>query len=303
MIIGIDHGYGMMKTANTMFKTGLTEYEKEPYTMQNVVKFNGKYYVCGSGRQTLILDKTLDDSYYILTLAAIAKELCIRGAGTKANVTLAIGLPLTSFGRYKDKFIKYLKRSTLQPVRFEFEGIAYKVTIDDVKAYPQGYSAIADYIDKLKKEPSVIICDIGSWTVDVMRIDEGTPNAETCRSLELGIIRMIDKTLEEVRRNTGLSITAPQVEQILKNQQCSIDEKAKSIIINQGKAYVNKIFRTLTESGLDVAAVPIIFIGGGALFIKQNIGNNRVCSMSVVEDIKANAIGYEKIARTLGAKQ
>lgn len=303
MIIGIDHGYGMMKTANNMFTTGLTEYEKEPYTMQDVVKFNGKYYVCGSGRQTLIRDKTSDDSYYILTLAAIAKELCIRGVGTKANVTLAVGLPLTSFGRDKDKFIKYLKRTMLQPVRFEFEGITYKVTIDDVKAYPQGYSAIADYIDKLKKEPSVIICDIGSWTVDVMRIDEGTPNAETCRSLELGIIRMIDKTLEEVRRNTGLSITAPQVEQILKNQQCSIDEKAKSIIINQGKAYVNKIFRTLTESGLDVAAVPIIFIGGGALFIKQNIGNNRVCSMSVVEDIRANAIGYEKIARTLGAKQ
>ena len=152
MIIGIDHGYGMMKTANTMFTTGLTEYEKEPYTMQNVVKFNGKYYVCGSGRQTLIRDKTSDDSYYILTLAAIAKEMCIRGVGTKANITLAVGLPLTSFGRDKDKFIKYLKRTMLQPVRFEFEGVAYKVTIDDVKAYPQGYSAIADYIDKLKKQ-------------------------------------------------------------------------------------------------------------------------------------------------------
>ena len=66
---------------------------------------------------------------------------------------------------------------------------------------------------------------------------------------------------------------------------------------------MNKIFRTLTESGFDVAAVPIIFVGGGALFIKQNIGNNRVCAMSVVEDIKANAIGYEKITRALGAKQ
>ena len=303
MIIGIDHGYGMMKTANTIFTTGLTEYEKEPYTMQNVVKFNGKYYICGSGRQTLIRDKTSDDSYYILTLAAIAKEMQFRNAGTKANVTLTVGLPLTSFGRDKDKFIKYLKRTMFQPVRFEFEGLEFKVTIDDVKVYPQGYSAIADYFDKLKKEPSVIICDIGSWTVDVMRIDNGVPNAETGRSLELGIIRMIDKTLEEVRRSTGLSITAAQVEQILKNQPCSMDEKAKSIIITQGKDYVNKIFRTLTESGFDVAAVPIIFVGGGALFIKQNIGNNRVCAMSVVEDIKANAIGYEKITRALGASQ
>ena len=303
MIIGIDHGYGMMKTANTVFTTGLTEYEKEPYTMQNVVNFNGKYYVCGSGRQTLIRDKTSDDSYYILTLAAIAKEMLYRNARTKANVILAAGLPLTSFGRDKDKFIKYLKRTTFQPVRFEFEGKEYKITIDDVRVYPQGYSAIVDYIDKLKKEPSVIICDIGSWTVDVMRIDNGVPNAETCRSLELGIIRMIDKTLEEVRRSTDLSITAAQVEQILKNQSCSMDERAKSIIITQGKDYVNRIFRTLTESGFDVAAVPIVFVGGGALFIKQNIGNNRVCAMSIVEDIKANAIGYERITRALGASQ
>lgn len=43
MIIGIDHGYSVMKTANTMFTTGLTEHEKEPYTVQNVVKLNGKY--------------------------------------------------------------------------------------------------------------------------------------------------------------------------------------------------------------------------------------------------------------------
>lgn len=62
--------------------------------------------------------------------------MCIRDVGTKANVTLAVGLPLTSFVRDKDKFIKYLKRTMLQPVRFEFEGVAYKVTTDDVKAYP-----------------------------------------------------------------------------------------------------------------------------------------------------------------------
>ena len=144
MILGIDHGYGMMKTANTMFTTGLTEYEKEPYTSQNVVQLNGKYYVCGSGRQSLIKDKTSDDSYYILTLAAIAKELQLRKMGTKANITLAAGLPLTSFGRDKDKFIKYLKRNTHYPVLFKFEGQDYKISIDDVCVYPQGYSAIAD---------------------------------------------------------------------------------------------------------------------------------------------------------------
>ena len=29
-IIGVDHGYGNMKTANCCFQTGVTVYEKEP---------------------------------------------------------------------------------------------------------------------------------------------------------------------------------------------------------------------------------------------------------------------------------
>ncbi len=301
MIIGVDHGYGCIKTLNHIFTTGITEYEKEPYTMQNVIKYNGKYYVCGSGRQSLVRDKTQNDSYYILTLAAIAKEMTSRNAGTKANIILAAGLPLTSFGRDKDKFTKYLKRSSFQPVKFEFEEQEFKITITDVMMYPQGYLAVIDYLEKLKSEPSVIVCDVGSWTVDVMRLDNGRPNAATCRSLELGIIRMIDEILEQIRRSTGLSVTAAQVEQVLKNQPCSLNEKVNEIIIEQGKAYVNKLFHTLLESGFDAAAVPIIFLGGGASLVKQSIGKNRISKVSFIEDIRANAIGYERItSRKLG---
>ncbi len=297
MIIGIDHGYGVIKTAHFSFTTGISEYEKEPYTSKNVVKYQDKYYICGSGRQSLIRDKTADDSYYILTLVAIAKELDYRNAGTKVNISIAAGLPLTGFGRDKEKFTKYLKRSCFQPVRFEFEESTYKIVIDNVYIYPQGYSAIIDYIGKLKNEPSVIVCDIGSWTIDVMRLDQGVPNADTCRSLEHGIIRMIDNTLEQVRRSTGLSVTSAQIEQILKGQPCSMDEKAKTIISEQGRLYADKLFRILNESGFDVAAIPIIFLGGGAQLIKNNMTNVKFAAMSIIDDVKVNAIGYEKIAK------
>ena len=35
-IIGIDHGYGNMKTANTCFPTGLIDYDQEPTFKQNL---------------------------------------------------------------------------------------------------------------------------------------------------------------------------------------------------------------------------------------------------------------------------
>ena len=57
--------------------------------------------------------------------------------------------------------------------------------------------------------------DIGGWTVDLMRIDNARPVAETAHSLEFGMIRCIDAVREQVRRETGLSLTDAQIEQML----------------------------------------------------------------------------------------
>ena len=138
IIVGVDHGYAAMKSAHFSFPTGLVEYEHEPYTQQDVLEYSGKFYVVGSGRQPLQKDKTAMEDYYLLTLAAIAKELAYREASTVATVHLAAGLPLTSFGRDKKKFRAYLLREG-QPVSFRYEGIAYTITITDVSLFPQGY--------------------------------------------------------------------------------------------------------------------------------------------------------------------
>ena len=87
--IGVDHGYAAMKTAHCSFPSGLAEYEHEPYTQKNVLCYDGKYYVVGSGRQPLQKDKTADENYYLLTLAAIAKEIAYRNAPTTTPVILA----------------------------------------------------------------------------------------------------------------------------------------------------------------------------------------------------------------------
>jgi plasmid segregation protein ParM len=297
MIIGIDHGYGCVKGVNSIFTTGVTEYEKEPYTTENVIRYEDKYYVCGSGRQTLIRDKTQNDNYYILTLCAIAKELRYRNAGNKANVVIAAGLPLTSYGRDKGNFIKYLKRHIMQPVKFDFENEPFKVFIDDVVVFPQGCAAVIGNMGDLAAEPSVIVCDIGSWTVDTFRMDNGTPNADTCRSLEMGIIRMMDRILEDVRSHTGLSITAAQIERVMKALPCTIDEKAKEIIERQGKIYIDRLLRTLIESGFDITAIPTIYMGGGAALVERNADPTQYAKMVFVRDIKANAIAYERLAK------
>ena len=175
IIIGIDHGYYAIKTAHCSFPAGLTSYgEHEPYTRQGLLEFGGCFFVCGSGRQPIQRDKTVNDNYYLLTLAAIAKEIRQRGLPPECSVRIAAGLPLTSFGRDKPKFKDYLLRSN-QPVNYKFEGAEYSITIEEVAIFPQGYAALMTETGLLQDEPSMLLMDLGGWTVDLMRIDNAIP--------------------------------------------------------------------------------------------------------------------------------
>lgn len=267
LVIGVDHGYAAMKTAHFSFPSGIVAYDHEPYTRKNVLQYDGKYYVVGSGRQPLQKDKTVSNDYYLLTLATIAKELAYRQADGHSSVHLAAGLPLTSFGRDKKKFRNYLLRDGTTVV-FRYEGCEYSVTITDVSLFPQGYAA-ALLQSGLLDEPSIILADIGSWTVDLMRLDNRIPNAETCRSLELGMIRCLDEIGEHVRRTLGLSLTTARMESVLRGESSSIDDNAQVIVQEKAETYVRALLSAIMECGLDFRAMPIIFLGGGASLMKR----------------------------------
>ena len=298
IVIGVDHGYAAMKTVHFSFPTGLVEYEHEPYTQKDVLECGGRYYVVGSGRQPLQRDKTQTEDYYLLTLAAIAKELEHRGAEHTASIHLAAGLPLTSFGRDKKSFRSYLYRDG-SAIPFRYEGQDYTITIQEVSLFPQGYAAVLTQTELLD-EPSVIVADIGGWTVDLMRLDNRLPNAATCRSLEWGMIRCIDEISEQVRRVLGLSLTTAQIECVLRGDASSLPDEAKGIIHAQADLYVQNLLSTITECGLDTRAMPTIFIGGGAALMKRRVSaTNGLCRPVILDDVSLNAKGYERLVRQM----
>ena len=141
IIIGIDHGYYAIKTAHCSFPAADKLRRTRTLHPPRLLEFGGCFFVCGSGRQPIQRDKTVNDNYYLLTLAAIAKEIRQRGLPPECSVRIAAGLPLTSFGRDKPKFRDYLLRSN-QPVNYKFEGVEYSITIEEVAVFPQGYAAL-----------------------------------------------------------------------------------------------------------------------------------------------------------------
>ena len=78
-VIGIDHGWSMMKTISQVFVTGVKEITTTPALFGDVLEYEGKFYKVGTVRQEVKDTKVEDDSFYLLTLATVAKELKRRG--------------------------------------------------------------------------------------------------------------------------------------------------------------------------------------------------------------------------------
>ena len=62
-IIGIDHGYGNMKTTNFCFPTGITAYDHEPLFTADMLIYNGRYYLIGEGHKEFIAEKGYDKNF------------------------------------------------------------------------------------------------------------------------------------------------------------------------------------------------------------------------------------------------
>lgn len=293
-IIGVDNGYGLIKTANTDFTTSLTHYSAEPPLKKRVICYEGEYYVAGGGKRLKAKpDKTVDQDHYILTLVAIAEELKHRGL-TEAEVVLSAGLPLMRFGQQKESFKKYLLKN--RNIRFQYEGRDYHIILNDVILSPQGYSAV---IGDLKNLPNnTVLVDIGSRTVDVLSIIDKTPDLSEggCFSLNNGVIQCMLDTNEEIRRVFGSDIPEKQIMDVMQGKDSGLPDKYLNIVKEEIRKYAKEIVFQLQESGFNLEVMNFILMGGGASVFK-NYGEGLFENVKIITDIHANAKGYETIAR------
>ena len=289
-IIGIDHGWSNMKTATQVFTTGVKEITTEPAFFDNVVEFDGVYYKVGGKRLEVRDCKVENNSFYILTLAALAKELYRRGK-KEADVLVSAGLPLTRFGAEKQEFINYLSRN--KEVTFHFEKKRYKARIARVSVFPQCYAAVSDRIAALPER--VVVVDIGSWTVDIMPIMDGRPQEQECVTSPQGLIRCMREINEECVRQLGQELEESVIQQVMAGKG-SLPENYMSIVQGHLDGFVEKIYHIIKEHGYNLDVTPIVFVGGGSVVMKQ-FGTQKGRNIQYIEDIRANAKGYEQLAK------
>ncbi len=289
-IIGIDHGYGNIKTAHFCFKSGVTFYDKEPTFKNNMLIYKNKYYIIGEEHKEFISDKMTDGDYYILTLAAIAKELNIRRM-TAANVHIAAGLPLTWVSEQKDSFKAYLLQN--ENADFTFNDVNYHVNFVGADIFPQGFSAVAD---RLRDFAGInMLADIGNGTMNVMYINERKPLQAKCFTEKYGTNQCMLAVRENLMRLYGVSVDESVIDRVIRTGTADISERYLTAIINTATEYVKGIFRILREHEYDEELMRLYIVGGGGCMVK-NFGEYNSERVIINSDICATAKGYEMLA-------
>lgn len=289
-VIGIDHGWSMMKTASQVFVTGIKEITTTPALFGDTLEYRGRYYKVGTNRQEVKETKIEDDSFYLLTLAAVAKELKRRGL-TDARVFLSVGLPLTRFGKERNGFVKYLTAD--KDVRFSYESVAYHITIEDVAVFPQCYAAVVDKLPGFAKK--TLIVDVGSWTIDMMPVINRQPDEANCITLPRGLITCMRSINEQCVRQLNGEVDESEIQNIMRYVRSDIDAEYYEIIRSEIEDFVEKVWNSIREYGYNLKTTPIVFVGGGAVVMK-NFSKYGGRNISYILDVKANARGYEQLA-------
>ncbi|MDY4028790.1 MAG: ParM/StbA family protein [Butyrivibrio crossotus] len=290
-IIAIDHGWSHIKTRSTVFVSGVEE-NVSPTFFDNVLEYNGKFYNIGGKRIEVKNTKVDNNDFYLLTLAAIAKELKNRNL-TDANVYLAVGLPLTRFGEEKQAFIDYLKKD--KEVTFKYAEKEYHITIEKVSVFPQCYAAVADMIPTFARKAVVI--DIGSWTVDIMPVVNKQPDDQRCSSLPKGIITCMREMNRACVRRFNYELDESDIEHYIRYHQIDgIPKDVVALMDNFLAKYAEMIIRSLKEMEINIQTTPIYFVGGGAVVMK-NYGGLNMQNVYYKQDVKSNAKGFEILAK------
>ena len=294
MIIAVDHGNYSVKTVNCEpIKAGLLESEIRPFG-DNVLKYKHKYYQLSEQRIPYRRDKTEDDRYFVLTLFAIAQEIDAAKAHFSGvmPIQLAVGLPPAHFGTQSRAFTQYFKdRGT---VNFSYHGRQYAISITDVACYPQSYAAAMTMYCDMVKVPRALILDIGGYTVDYLQIRNGTGDMTVCDSLENGIITLYNKIISRARSEHDILLSEGEIDMILTGNHTDFPAQIVELTEHMAQEFISDLLSGLRERQLELKSGMTVFVGGGSILLSSQIRKSgKVANPVFVENIRANARGYE----------
>ena len=286
VIIGIDHGYGNIKTEHCVFPSGVEQTEAA-ISGEHLLEYGGQKYIIGESHMTYQGDKTGDTGFYILTLAAIAEELMYLGYEPKANVIIAAGLPLAWTVAQRKGFREYLKQN--EEPEFVYKGIYYHLHIEKVKIFAQG---LAESCMLESTDGDSMIVDIGNGTMNIVRFVDGSPLEKSIATEKYGVGTCIRNIREELSRLKGCDIEERIIDRLIREGCKDQTDEIAMVTDRMAREYATEIIKKLEDHGYVDGYVRLNVFGGGGCLLKNYSSMGDKSCMIFNDDICANAKSY-----------
>lgn len=298
MLISVDHGNKQIKTSCHTFTSGLYESSSRPAFGDDILYYKGKYYALSEERIPYMRDKTSNEQFFILTLYGIAKEIDTAGKyeDDLIEVKLNVGLPPSHYSGLYEKYESYFRKPDI--IDFEYRNRPYSIYISEVNAYPQAYAAAMTVFSLIRDQPKTLVLDIGGFTADYLMLKHGQPDLSVCDSLENGVIILYNSIRSKVNADFDILLDESDIDSILMHEAHGFPSDIVAMVNRMAENFVDQLFGRLRERMIDLRVGKTIFIGGGSILLRQYIESSRkLAGAIIIEDIAANAKGYEILYR------
>lgn len=273
------------------FLSTIKEKTHELETAKYVVEYNNRTYLIGNDDGYTSIEQTRDKDviFHICLYTAIAATM---SSTMDNNVRVVTGLPTQFFAEQKSTLIKALEN---RRILMKLNGETRNFTITKVIVFPQ--SAGLFLYDKSLVEKDTLVVDIGGGTLDIAYMRNG--QFKEGRTYPLGVNYTYDVLLQELSKYGVNYSNRMKAEQIIadkaifvEGREVDVQKDIDKVLSIRSKEIINAIKQAFPEQS---KYSRFVFIGGGALLLKNYLSDYRVLDDAQMINVKTyDIVGKSK---------
>ena len=300
-IIAIDNGKMNLKAKQGELELCyLNKYSKKLTDDENLlgkdtynVTYKGNNFTIGAnGKSSDRNEGKASDVHMVQALTAVTRFI---EPDCKEDIYLMYGESVDMYFNNKHKI--EIKTKLEGKHTIYVNGVAYNFNIEYVQVLPEGIGHILQDLEKYSGVQYVV--DIGGGTINFLKVVNGRPEPDSCRSFLLGVNNIISEVQTELKRTGYGTYDEDLIRQYLTTRECpnvSVLKKMDELVMEQ----LEKLDDTLSVRDINIHNIlkvqPVMFIGGGSKLFKEHINRyyrSEVIDNLVVENaLMANARGF-----------
>ncbi len=295
MIIGVDVGYGYTKAyrnnKSITFPSLVAFYKEDTFQKLQFIEVEGTRYLAGNqvteaGFSTIpiVRDNFYGSKEYI---ALVGKAIAVMQDYNDeiTDVSVVLGLPPGLFSQ------RQIDSINMKSISVKVNGNVIKFS--NVFFVPQGLGAYMAYVKENNVTVplnSVLVIDIGYYTVDFVSIVNGKYAYGKAMSFPDGVKILYDEIKDELSKKTGIFFDDVSIQRTLRYQE--INHLGETIYIDPSehiRRYVDLLTSRIREYARNISSVnQVLLAGGGASILGRYFTNATIINSPET----ANARGY-----------